>query len=75
MKTCFGFAIWNARHHAHITFRPTLSNEPMFKKDKPIIHMCDVGFVHIERQLQFPFQKISTFIPNGFRLLLCAFDD
>jgi hypothetical protein len=38
------------------------------EKDKAVVHMSDVGLPHIERELQFAFEKV----PTGFMYFLCV---
>src|SRR5450759_546729 len=35
------------------------------KKDEAVIDVSDMGFLHIQRQLEFAFQKGAAFLANG----------
>jgi hypothetical protein len=47
----------------------------MPKKDEPVVDMRNMGFIHIQRQPQIPFQECSTLLTDGLGMCLCPFDD
>ena len=55
--------------------RPTLANDTMPEKDKPVIDVCDMGFDHIQRQFQLIFQEGTALLAYGLGMRLVALDD
>lgn len=70
-----GLFLGYCRNDGHASVRPSLANDPMPQKDKPIIDMGNMGLVHIQRQLQAAFQKGTAFFADFLSMGLCPFDD
>ena len=47
----------------------------MPKKDEAVIDVSDMGFLHIQRQLELAFQKGAAFLANGLGMGLRPFDN
>ncbi len=47
----------------------------MSQEDKAVIDMSNLGLLHVQRKLEFAFQKVSALLSDHLRLLFGAFDD
>ena len=47
----------------------------MSEERRPVVDVCHMGFVHVQRQLEFAFQERSTFFADGRCLRLDSLDD
>lgn len=65
----------NGRNRAHHTSWPPLTNNPMLQKGESVIDMREMGFVHMQRQLQMPFPEGRAFLTDGLGMLLVLIDD
>src|SRR6218665_1334449 len=70
-----GLFLGYRRDDGHVPVRPSLSDDPMPQKDKPVIDVGDMGLFHIQRQLQAVFQKGPAFLADFFGMDLRPFDD
>ena len=68
-----GLLLGYRRDDGHVPVRPSLANDTVPQKDKPVIDVGDMGLLHIQPQLQAAFQKGTAFLANlhsmGFRPL------
>src|SRR5438128_7018267 len=51
---------WNRRDRSHATAWSPLANDAMTKEDEAVVHMRDMGLLHIQRELQLIFQERSA---------------
>jgi hypothetical protein len=70
-----GLLLGYRRDDRHTSVRPSLANDSVPQKDEAIVDVGDMGFVHIQRQLQFTFQKGTAFLTDLFCLSLGSFYD
>ena len=68
------FVFWDRRHRTHRAPRASFANDAVSQKNKPVIDMSNMGFLHIQRQLQVVFQEGPAFFPHGFSLCLVSCD-
>ena len=62
-------------HRPHRAPWPPFANDPMSEEREPVVDVCHMGFVHVQRQLEFAFQERSTFFADGLCLRLGSLDD
>src|ERR1017187_5517407 len=47
----------------------------MTEEHKAVVHMSDMGLLHIQCELQFVFKELSACLTYCFRVLSCSFDN
>src|ERR1700739_525402 len=72
---CLGLLLGYRRDNRHSSMRSAFPNDPVYQKDKAIIDVGDMGFLHIQRQLQLAFKELTTLFTDGFGVRLRPFDD
>ena len=70
-----GLLLGYRRNDGHSSARPSLANDPVPQKDKPVIDVGDMGFIHVQRQFQMVLQKRATLLADFLGLRLRPFDD
>lgn len=65
VRECLGPLFGYGRDDRHPPARSPLANDPMPQKDEAIIDVGDMGFLHIQRQLQLAFQKGPALLAGG----------
>ncbi len=69
-----GFLSGDRGDHGHASARSPFANDPVPQKNEPVIDVCNMALIHIQRQFQSPFQKVPAFFTDGFGLRLGALD-
>jgi hypothetical protein len=69
-----GFLPGNRGDHVRASARSPFANDPVPQKDEPVIDVCDMALIHIQRQFQASFQNVPTFFTDGFGVRLGALD-
>lgn len=70
-----GLFLGYRRDDGHPSMRPTLADDPVPQKDEAVIDVCDMSFLHVQRQLQLTFQKRPAFLTDFLCLSLGSFYD
>ena len=70
-----GFLLGYRRDDGHASARSPLADDPVSEEDEPVVDVGDMGFLHIQRQLQAAFQKHPAFLADGLGMCLGPLDD
>jgi len=61
-----GFVLEYRRDHGQASARSPPADDPVSEEHEPVVDVGDMGFVHIQRQLQVVLQKGPAFLADAF---------
>src|SRR5450631_1054096 len=68
------FCPWNRRDRPHAASWSPLAYDAMAKKDEAVIHMRNMGLLHIQRELKLAFQERSAGLAYRLSMRFGSFD-
>lgn len=66
---------WDRRDQSQLTAWAPLANDAVAEEDHAVVHVGDMGLLHIQRELERPFQKSSARFAYGLSMRAGSFHD